>query len=107
MKGTTLTELLAAWDKAAKQTVWKMYCAAGKPNREQFTSVNAARYRRKYRNRKNRSYAEKVAYQLADNLTISELVGSNRKHFELPAYIYTFGNSGTAKSQREASNAGN
>lgn len=106
MKGTTLTELLAAWDKTAKQAVWKMYCAAGKPDRERFTSINAARYRQKYRNRKDRSYAEKVAYQLADNCSISELVGSNRKHLGLPPYIFTFGNSGTAKSQREASNAG-
>lgn len=107
MKGTTLTELMEVWNKTGNQAVWKMYCAAGNPDRERFTSINAARYRRKYRNRKDHSYAEKVAYQLADNCSIADLVGNNRKHLGLPPYIYTFGNSGTAKSQREASNAGN
>ncbi|CAK7037889.1 hypothetical protein [Providencia sp.] len=106
-KTTDLDTLLDTWGREEKLILRKMHTAAGRPNRQRFTSINASRLMRKYRNRKDRSYAEKVAYQLADNFTISELVGGNRKHLELPAYIHTFGNSGTAKSQREASSERN
>ncbi|MBN4867729.1 MULTISPECIES: hypothetical protein [Providencia] len=106
-KTTDLDTLLDTWGREEKLILRKMHTAAGRPNRKRFTSINASRLMRKYRNRKDCMYAEKVAYRLSEICFMTELIKNNREQAGLPTYIFTFGNSGTAKSQREASNAGN
>lgn len=101
MKGTDLDTLLDAWGKEEKLVLKKMHTAAGRPNRQRFTSINASRLMRKYRNRKDCIYAEKVAYRLSEICFMSDLIKNNREQAGLPTYIFTFGNSGTVKSRRE------
>ncbi|WP_109395755.1 hypothetical protein [Proteus faecis] len=105
MKGTTLTELIRAWEDYKDIISTRAHMAAGYPDRKRWREIMRVRKRRLVRGKKiNRAY--RVAKKL-DHLEYLQWMNDFRGKKGLPKMIYTFGNSGTAKSQREASNAGN
>ncbi|WP_272572412.1 hypothetical protein [Providencia sp. PROV258] len=79
-------------------------------NKQRWLEIILAHHRRVVRGKMGTNKPNKAA-RMARELTrmdvIGELIRNNRKNSGLPEIIHTFGNSGTAKSQREASNAGN
>lgn len=110
MKGTTLTDLTIAWDSTKRAITKRTHAASGYVNKQRWLEIVLAHHRRVVRgkmgtNKPNK--AARIAGELNRMDVLSEMIRNNRKNSGLPEIIYTFGNSGTAKSQREASNAGN
>ncbi|HEI9805968.1 TPA: hypothetical protein SLN32_000908 [Proteus mirabilis] len=105
MKGTTLTELIRTWEDFKGIISRRAHMAAGYPDRKRWREIMRVHKRRLVRGKAiNRAY--RVAKKL-DHLEYLQWMNDIRGKKGLPKMIYTFGNSGTAKSQQEASNAGN
>lgn len=105
MKGTTLTELMRTWADYKDIISSRAHMAAGYPDRKRWREIMRVHKRRLVRG-KAINRAHRVAKKL-DRHEYLQWMNDFRGKKGLPKMIYTFGNSGTAKSQREASNAGN
>ena len=109
-KATTLEDLTIAWEKQKMAITRRTHAAAGYPDRGRWREIVMAHYRRVNRRdmgRSMRNRASHIAGLLNHYDAFGAMIRNNRKNSGLPEIIYTFGNSGTAKSQREASNADN
>lgn len=109
-KATKLEDLITAWKRQKMAITKRTHAAAGYPDKDRWSEIVMAHYRRINRmdmGRSMRNRASYIAGLLNHNDAFGAMIRNNRKISELPEIIHTFGNSGTAKSQREASNAGN
>lgn len=104
MKGTTLTELIRTWEDYKDIISRRAHMAAGYPDRKRWREIMRVRKRRLVRG-KAINRAHRVAKKLEHHEYLQWMNDFRGKN-GLPKMIHTFGNSGTAKSQREASNAG-
>lgn len=105
MSVTTLNDLTNAWNKQMMAITKRTHAAAGYPDKKRWREIVMAhtnRVMRRNMGKCGRNRASRVAGALETNDLWGAMIRANRKHSGLPEVIHTFGNSGTAKSQRES-----